>query len=61
MRQWKHGSVGAQSSGDWAARWSVSGSSPGCGQKLESVQVPGHLQSTAEVPLSKVPNPQMLR
>lgn len=43
----------------------VLGSSPGCRKKLKGVlvegEVPEHLQSTAKLPLSKVPIPQILR
>lgn len=52
----------AHSVGGWAAQgyWF----SPGCRQQLEVVlvagEVPGNLQSTVEVPLSKVQTPKML-
>lgn len=53
--------VEAQSVGDWAEKRRVLGSSPGCQQKLEGAlmaqEVPGLLQSIAEVLLSKVLNP----
>lgn len=45
--------------GNWAEKQKVLGSSLVFGQKLE--EMTGHLQSTAKVPLSEVPNPQMLR
>lgn len=44
---------------DWAEKQKVLGSSLDFGQNLE--EMTGLLQSTAKVPLTKVPNPQMLR
>lgn len=59
-------SVGAvETVGDWAEKRRVLSSSPVTDPNWKVVlvagEVPGHLQSTAEVPLSSLPKPQMLR
>lgn len=50
-----------QSVGDWAEKQRVASSSPGVNKPWKMFWwVPGHFQSTVEVPLSKVPVPQTL-
>lgn len=46
------GVIAGQAVGDWGDKWGSSGTRRECA---------GHLHSTPEVPLSKAPNPQMLR
>lgn len=48
----------AHSEGSWAAKQRGLGSSPGVHKTSEVFCSGGHCQSTAEVPLSKVLNPQ---
>lgn len=56
--------VVAQSVADYAGKQKGLGSRPSCRQKFKGVLVAGevsaHIQSTAEVPVSKVPKAQML-
>merc|ERR1712035_250781 len=58
------GAAVAQSIGTWLGNRRVAGSSPRPDQNMERGLVAGevsvHLLGTAEVPLSKAPNPQLL-
>lgn len=58
------GSVVAQPTGAWAERLRVLSSSPFADNNWKGLLVEGvptHLQSTAKLPFSKVPNPKMPR
>lgn len=54
--------VVTESVGNWARSQRVSGSSPGCGAKLERVltEVPRHLQNASTLRLNKFSDPQIV-